>query len=305
MKPDVASFANVDTETYGAGVFNGTSSATPHVAGLAALMLQKDSTLIVDSLMAQIRAWAGKNDLGTAGFDNQYGYGKAAFHPDTLYFAGKVFLEGPFSGGSMSTSIPFANAIPSTQPYRDPVFDGTLVEFDDSLSVSSAPANAIDWVLVSLRDTPTSTVHRQVGFVLSDGSIVDTAGAVLAFPCVSPDSFYVVVGHRNHQGVMSSSKVSFATSTGTWDFTTAMAQGYTMGGLPMKDLDGVRFGLFAGNGVPDKQTIASDFNVWLVDTKAVATGYLQSDYDLEGQVTASDFNVWLTNTKAVAACQVP
>jgi hypothetical protein len=31
VKPDVSAYANVSTESYGAGVFNGTSSATPHV----------------------------------------------------------------------------------------------------------------------------------------------------------------------------------------------------------------------------------------------------------------------------------
>ncbi len=43
----------------------------------------------------------------------------------------------------------------------------------------------------------------------------------------------------------------------------------------------------------------------MTDTKAVATGYLLSDYNLDVQVTVSDFNLWLVNTKAVATSNVP
>lgn len=63
--------------------------------------------------------------------------------------------------------------------------------------------------------------------------------------------------------------------------------------------------MFAGDGTVDGQVTVSDFNLWLVDTKAVATGYLQTDFDLDVQVTASDFNLWLVNTKAVATSKVP
>ena len=51
--------------------------------------------------------------------------------------------------------------------------------------------------------------------------------------------------------------------------------------------------------------LSHDFNVWLVDTKAGETGYLQTDYDMDGQVTVSDFNLWLANTKAGASSKVP
>ncbi len=39
--------------------------------------------------------------------------------------------------------------------------------------------------------------------------------------------------------------------------------------------------------------------------KAVEVGYLFPDCNLDGQVTASDFNLWLVNTKAVVSNQVP
>ncbi|MFK3650322.1 S8 family serine peptidase [Lysobacter enzymogenes] len=115
-KPDLANFANVDTVSYGDNVFNGTSSATPHVAALALLGLQHqrqltDATvpapLPADATKAQKDARAallkqrnvaladvtydalvkvastGGNDLGEPGFDASYGNGRLKFHANS------------------------------------------------------------------------------------------------------------------------------------------------------------------------------------------------------------------------------
>src|SRR4030042_621840 len=52
----------------------GTSMATPHVAGLAALLLAKNPSLGPNDIRTLIRANAV--DKGASGFDNLYGYGR-------------------------------------------------------------------------------------------------------------------------------------------------------------------------------------------------------------------------------------
>jgi subtilisin family serine protease len=73
-KPDISGLANVSTQTYGPGFFNGTSAATPHVAGAAALVL---SAYPADT-PAQVQAFLEQRavDIGNSGVDTQFGYGR-------------------------------------------------------------------------------------------------------------------------------------------------------------------------------------------------------------------------------------
>jgi choice-of-anchor B domain-containing protein len=218
-----------------------------------------------------------------------------------------VLLEGAHVGGSdsMATSPLFKTTVPTANPFQRSRFDGTPLELDAPDSVSVLPAGSIDWVGVELRIDPSSgsAVMNRAAILLADGSVVDPNGAALSFPGVAADSYYVVVRHRNHMSVMSSSAVDLSSGSGSWNFATSESQAY--GSSPMKSLEGGFWGMFAGDADLNGQSTANDFNDWLVNTKATLTGYLLTDFDLDGQVTASDFNVWLANAKAVSTSKVP
>ncbi|KAB8170011.1 S8 family serine peptidase [Lysobacter maris] len=112
-KPDMGSFANVDTVSYGDNAFDGTSAAAPHVAALAALGLQHQRQLTDATAPAPLPVGASAqqradreallndrrnlqadatydalvqvagtqgNDLGAAGFDSAFGTGRLTFH---------------------------------------------------------------------------------------------------------------------------------------------------------------------------------------------------------------------------------
>ncbi|MGH1386643.1 S8 family peptidase [Kordia sp.] len=76
IKPEVvARGSSVRSSVPGGGYsnFNGTSMATPHVAGAVALLRQVDPNATVDQIKDALMSTA--IDLGTAGQDNNYGHG--------------------------------------------------------------------------------------------------------------------------------------------------------------------------------------------------------------------------------------
>lgn len=227
--------------------------------------------------------------------------------PTDIALSVKVFLEGPFQSGQMSVAALFRASLPIHQPYDSSLYAGTRLEYNGTDSVETFPSDAIDWVLVSLRTAPDSAseVAKQALILLEDGTITAPDGSTPAFESLVPGSYYVVIQHRNHLSVMSNAAVDFSSGSGSYDFTTSLAQAYSDGGDAMVALPGGLYGMFGGDGNFDGQITALDFAGWLSATTAGATGYQQTDYNLDGEVTALGFVVWIHNTTAGASSQVP
>ncbi|HRZ53410.1 MAG TPA: S8 family serine peptidase, partial [Candidatus Contendobacter sp.] len=63
------------TLAYDYGIWQGTSMATPHVAGVMALMKAVAPSLTPQTVMSLLTSGALTDDLGAAGKDDQFGYG--------------------------------------------------------------------------------------------------------------------------------------------------------------------------------------------------------------------------------------
>ena len=74
LKPDIAAFAGVSTASYGTRGFSGTSAATPHVAGAAALVSNRYPTFGPEAIRFHLEEMAV--DQGPACADTRYGYGR-------------------------------------------------------------------------------------------------------------------------------------------------------------------------------------------------------------------------------------
>ncbi len=113
----------------------------------------------------------------------------------------KIVLQGPYNSSSnlMNTALQSNNEIPLTSPYPE-----------DQRTVKSVPSNVVDWVLVQLKDSVNGpVVASRSAFLRKDGWIVDDNGTGTEIPIAAPHgNYFIIVKHRNHLAVMSSSAVS-------------------------------------------------------------------------------------------------
>jgi hypothetical protein len=266
------------------------------------------SSMNVDPVDDQTFWYTGEYYGSTGQFDWQTRIGRFKVERNLMVSA-RLLLEGAFASGAagkMSSSLGETGTLPLAHPYGDSTWGYSGLD-----SVAALPDSVVDWVLLSLVSgdpltPPMNLVAQRAGLLLQSGEVVDTSGSGPVVFDVDPDSAYrLVVSHRNHLSVMSSGVVPVSGDTAVWDFRSDLGQAYASGGDPMVGLPGAVFGLFACDIDADGQINATDFNLWLADTKAAATGYRGTDCDMDHQTTVTDFNLWLVNTKAARSNQVP
>jgi hypothetical protein len=105
FKPDVTGTDGVVTTRPGFNPFFGTSAASPHVAGVAALVAQFKPEAAPAQLRGALRA--GVVDLGPPGFDVAFGYGRtdAVLAVDAATFKGGVYVASADLGGPAGAEI--------------------------------------------------------------------------------------------------------------------------------------------------------------------------------------------------------
>ena len=230
----------------------------------------------------------------------------------------RIFMKGPYSGTAMTTALRASGLIPLAHPYSGAPWNYAGVE-----AVGSIPANVVDWVLVELRSDISTVVGRRAAFMLSDGTIVDTAGTgAVSFASLGGGSYYVVVYHRNHLAAMSASALTLSATSPPYDFSTAATQSYGTGGV--MDVGGGVWGMWGGDanssGTVTFTGASNDRNsilliVGLSDLTNIVSGvYDKADLNLSGTVTftgaANDRNailatVGLANLTNIVSTQVP
>ena len=111
----------------------------------------------------------------------------------------KAMLQGAYNATSIDMNMNLHSILPLSQPYTS-LYTG--VE-----TVSTIPADVVDWVLVELRQPATTVVRRRAAFIKKDGSIVDLDGSSSLGFNVPTGNYFVAVRHRNHLGVMTQNQV--------------------------------------------------------------------------------------------------
>lgn len=111
--------------------------------------------------------------------------------------AAKIYLQGPYSVSNNNMSNSIHGSLPAVSPYSE-----------DPRTAQSIPANAVDWVLVNLRNpsSPFAVIASRSVFVNSDGYIIDDFGNLhTGIPASVAGSYNISVKHRNHLQIMTNS----------------------------------------------------------------------------------------------------
>jgi hypothetical protein len=216
----------------------------------------------------------------------------------SVTFSLSAFLQGAYQGtNTMRASLAPAGLLPLAQPYAQPGFDGTAMDYDGSESVPAgffaANPNVVDWVLVGLRTTPTGPdVARRALLLHSNATVREgEAETELSFP-VLPGTYHVVVYHRNHLPVMSTARSLSGNATPIVLIDPANVYGGAAAGA---DVPPGLLSLVAGDGDASGSVLAGDRQaVWLPTVGQ--GGYLPGDFNLDGNVLADDRQaLWAPN----------
>ncbi|MCB0804342.1 MAG: hypothetical protein KDC05_01010 [Bacteroidales bacterium] len=208
----------------------------------------------------------------------------------------KLFLQGPFNGSEMNTTLTLLPDFPTSQPY-----DASPWNYSGSESVSALPnAQIVDWILLELRDAPTANaaiantmVARQAAFLLKDGSVVGTDGiSLLHFDIPVDHALFAVIHHRNHLDMMSANALTLSGTIYSYDFSDGIAKAFQNGQTQVTT--GI-FGMTAGDNNPDNVVNIDDLNPgW--STNSGKSGFYPEDINFDGEVNNLDKDdIWYIN----------
>lgn len=180
---DIAAPTDVISDQRGGGtaLFGGTSAATPHVTGAAALIVGRGNFTEPSSVRTALQMWA--KDLGTAGWDDHFGNGALRADWSTIPAAAVTAITGPqnFTApgtGTYVATVERGDAPLQVQWHVFYVNNGVTTDYTTGWSSSTSfsyswPAGAYT---AQLTATPKETMGR-IGFAGTISIVVCTGGA--------------------------------------------------------------------------------------------------------------------------------
>jgi hypothetical protein len=225
----------------------------------------------------------------------------------------KIFLQGPLfnpaTAGLMNDDLRSNDHLPTTSPYADAAtVVATVFNLGGTSGTGMQQDDIVDWVWIEIRQANDNTkiVRAQSALVQRDGDIVALDGISTVQLNAAPTSYYVVVKHRNHLGVMSSSTVTLIESGNTTvDFTNPTTQTFGANAQTTSGIPAGTTAMWAGNvnsdtvvqysgTTPDSPSILSlvlnDAGNFLNFPTFVVSGYNTHDVNMDGNTQYSGTN---------------
>lgn len=225
----------------------------------------------------------------------------------------KILLAGAVheSSDTMSTYLNYKNYLPLIPP--------------DSLSGNGEPfiynreqneivtqqffqnhRDIVDWIIIELRDSKTGTasIDTLAAFLRSDGQVLSVTGdsIITLNTNIPPDNYYVIIRHRNHLSVMTVFPIYLCSNSYLFDFSESIEQFY---GQDAALLINGKYGMYPGDADFNGIVNVADYQKYKNNCITANTGFLITDFNLDGIITGSDFNIFAPVNKKRTTTNVP
>lgn len=233
------------------------------------------------------------------------------FDNPCITFNLKAWLEGAYNPitGKMRTTLNQRGLLPGQtpvgeyavktkigQPYNTAPWNYAGTEGD---TMTVYPPTVVDWVLVSLRSNASSInpVWRSAALLHEDGTISFPNGCIE----LPMGSYFVLIEHRNHLGIMS--PIAVSTVMGTIDFNFTLSDAYIVTDPPsfgQKRLSNGQWVMFSGDGM--KTTTSNNFDINTLDAQlwngqsGLFDRYIRGDFNLDADINTKDQILWKGNS---------
>lgn len=203
----------------------------------------------------------------------------------------KVFLETAFNNNVMNSSSEF----PTNQPFNINPWN-----YNESIAISSAKANFVDWLLIDLRSDINNISYRKAAILTTNGQVVNADGSDFSFNNITSGDYYIAIHHRNHLSIMSKNKISILNNKSFgYDFTKSQDAAY--GNNALAELKNGVYGMFGGDG--DANGVINNLDFGIVANKILYKGYNSGDLDLNGTINVLDYSI--INKNILKKSQIP
>jgi thermitase len=225
----------------------GTSMASPHVAGLAALLLSHYPTATPDQIEAAITNTAV--DLGTAGRDDLYGHGRidawsalnyGGFAVDhfTVETAASQTAGAPFAvtvtardaGGTVKTSFTQAVQLTDSSGTISPATSGSFAAgiWSGNVTITKAGVTAIT---VLYGPAPAGGTSQVITIAAGNLDRIAIVPALTTVQCLSSAQFYAF-GYDAYNNLKDAAQAEWSATGGTVDPAVGSSTEFTAGSLP-------------------------------------------------------------------------
>jgi len=201
---------------------------------------------------------------------------------------GKIILEGFYDAysGKMHQTLLEQNLLSKTNPYLQAPWNYSGIS-----SVTTLPANAVDWILIMSRDITGTVLGQSVGFINTEGQLMDVSGGT-GIPVPSANGQHISIHHRGHMAIMTATPYQQGVA-----FDITSVEGMVLGNGQLKQIGNI-FALHAGdydaNGVINNM----DYNHWVSNSSKI-NQYIPSDGDGNGVINNKDYNLWIANRSKI------